>query len=76
MGLQHHAFNVLVCVGIRFRGDFVQRVPNSTWFRAGASAMGRFGKLFWRADIGLDLALNEDDVITYSPVFRISQPEH
>ena len=34
--------------------------------------MGRAGKLFWRADVGLDLALKEDDNITYSPVFRIN----
>jgi hypothetical protein len=52
-------------------GDLVQRIPNSTWLRLGASPMGRSGKLFWRADVGLDLALNEDNTPTYSPVFHL-----
>jgi len=52
-------------------GDLVQRVPESTWFRLGLSPMGRSGLLFWRADIGLDLALDED-ASDLSPVFRIN----
>ncbi len=52
-------------------GDFVQRQPNSTWLRLGVSPMGRGGILFWRADIGLDLALDEDSS-DLSPFFRIN----
>ena len=52
-------------------GDLVQRVPDSTWFRFGLSPMGRVGTLFWRADVGLDLALDEDSS-DISPVFRIN----
>ncbi|HSK05494.1 MAG TPA: hypothetical protein VK932_29810 [Kofleriaceae bacterium] len=52
-------------------GNLVQRVPNSSWFRMGVSPMGRAGKLFWRADVGLDLALEEDDS-DLSPIFRIN----
>ena len=52
-------------------GDLVQRIPNSSWFRLGVSPMGRSGKLFWRADLGIDLALDED-TSDISPVFRIN----
>jgi hypothetical protein len=52
-------------------GDLVQRVPDSTWFRIGVSPMGRAGTLFWRADVGLDLALDEHSS-NLSPVFRIN----
>lgn len=54
-------------------GDLVQRVPNSTWLRLGVSPMGREGKLFWRADFGLDLAIDDDngggDI---SPILRLN----
>lgn len=53
-------------------GDLVQRWPNSTWLRLGASPMGSFGPLFWRLDLGLDLALDEDDAAELSPVFRLN----
>jgi hypothetical protein len=54
-------------------GDLVQRITDSTWLRLGASPMGRAaGKLFWRADVGIDLALDEDNTPTLSPVFRVS----
>lgn len=53
-------------------GDFVQRVPDSSWFRIGVSPMGRAGRLFWRVDVGLDLALDEDAFLTYSPIFRVN----
>ncbi len=53
-------------------GDFVQRVQNSTWVRLGLSPMGRIGSLFWRADAGIDLALDEDNAIEYSPVFHLN----
>ena len=52
-------------------GDLVQRTPDSTWLRLGVSPMGRSGILFWRADVGLDLALEENDS-SLSPVFRIN----
>lgn len=52
-------------------GNLVQRVPDSSWFRIGVSPMGRAGKLFWRADVGLDLAL-EEDRSDLSPIFRIN----
>jgi len=54
-------------------GDLVQRWPNSTWLRLGFSPMGREGKLFWRADVGLDLAIDDDnggDEI--SPILRLN----
>jgi len=54
-------------------GDLVQRWPNSTWLRLGFSPMGREGKLFWRADVGLDFALDDDngggDI---SPILRLN----
>jgi len=53
-------------------GDLVQRWPNSTWLRLGVSPMGRQGKLFWRADLGLDLALDDDNADEISPVFRFN----
>ncbi|MGN6103594.1 MAG: hypothetical protein ACTHU0_00575 [Kofleriaceae bacterium] len=52
-------------------GDLVQRVPNSTWLRLGVSPTGRSGKLFWRADLGIDLALDEDDT-DLSPIVRLN----
>lgn len=54
-------------------GDLVQRWPNSTWLRFGFSPMGREGKLFWRADVGLDLALDDDNGgDSISPVLRLN----
>lgn len=56
-------------------GDLVQRLPNSTWLRVGLSPMGRSGKVFWRADIGLDLAIddeNDTNVGDLAPIFRVN----
>ncbi len=54
-------------------GDLVQRVPNATWLRLGLSPMGRSGKLFWRADVGLDLAIADDnDAGDIAPIFRLN----
>jgi hypothetical protein len=54
-------------------GDLVQRWPNSTWLRLGLSPMGRSGKLFWRADVGLDLAIDDDNNAgDIAPVFRVN----
>jgi hypothetical protein len=54
-------------------GDLVQRVPNSTWLRLGASPMGRSGQLFWRADVGLDLVISDDNNGgAISPVLRLN----
>lgn len=53
-------------------GDLVLRWPDSTWLRLGASPMGRAGILFWRADVGLDLALDDDDAVEISPVLRVN----
>ncbi len=53
-------------------GDFVHRIQNSTWLRLGMSPMGRVGSLFWRADAGIDLALDEDNAIEYSPVIHLN----
>ncbi len=52
-------------------GDVVQRIPDSTWLRIGVSPMGRSGGLFWRADVGVDIALDGDrnDI---SPMFRVN----
>lgn len=47
----------LVQTSVPRYGDFVQRWPDSTWLRFGVSPMGRAGKLFWRADVGLDAAI-------------------
>ncbi len=52
-------------------GNLVHRVTNSGWFRLGVSPMGRAGKLFWRADVGIDLAFDEDDS-DLSPIFRVN----
>lgn len=52
-------------------GDLVQRVPDSTWLRLGVSPMGRAGKLFWRIDVGADLALDEE-TSDLSPLFRFN----
>ncbi|MBA3457503.1 MAG: hypothetical protein H0T42_30760 [Deltaproteobacteria bacterium] len=55
-------------------GDLVQRLPDSTWLRLGLSPMGRSGKLFWRADLGIDLAIDDEDnnVGDIAPIFRIN----
>lgn len=55
-------------------GDFVLRDPNTTWLRLGVSPMGRSGNFLWRADLGIDLALNDDnpDAFQYSPVMHLS----
>lgn len=53
-------------------GDLVQRIPDSTWLRLGGSAMGRRGPLFWRGDLGLDIALDDDNIDKISPVFRLN----
>lgn len=54
-------------------GDLVQRWPDSTWLRLGVSPMGRSGILFWRADLGLDLALDDDNAAgDISPVLRLN----
>jgi hypothetical protein len=42
-------------------GDLVDRWPNSTWLRLGVSPMGRASMFFWRADVGIDLMLDDDD---------------
>lgn len=53
--------------------DIVHRVPNSTWLRFGISPMGRSGGLFWRVDLGLDLALDEDNgAQNISPIMRFN----
>ena len=51
--------------------DVPLHVTNSTWLRMGLSPMGRARNLFWRADIGLDLALDEDNAVELSPVFHL-----
>ncbi len=55
-------------------GDLVQRWPNSTWLRLGVSPMGTAGPVFWRADLGLDLMLDDDDDTgaDISPVLRVN----
>jgi hypothetical protein len=53
-------------------GDLVQRWPNSTWLRFGLSPMGKAGALFWRADVGLDLALDDDNNNDISPAFHLN----
>lgn len=52
-------------------GDLPLRVIDSTWLRFGISPMGRAGTLFWRADAGLDLALDEDSS-DLSPIFHVN----
>jgi hypothetical protein len=54
--------------------DFVLRDPNSTWLRLGLSPMGRSGNFLWRADVGIDLALDDDNAneFQYSPVLHLS----
>jgi hypothetical protein len=52
--------------------DLVDRWPNSTWLRAGFSPMGRASIIFWRADLGVDLMIDDqDDVSDISPVVRV-----
>lgn len=51
--------------------DLPQRVIQSTWLRLGISPMGRSGSLLWRADAGLDLALDEDSS-DISPIFHVN----
>lgn len=52
--------------------DLVDRIHDSTWLRLGASPMGRVGKIFWRADLGIDVALDEDNDPTLSPAFYVN----
>lgn len=55
-------------------GDLVQRWPNSTWLRLGFSPMGSYGPFFWRADVGIDLMIDDDDglALGLSPVLRLN----
>lgn len=54
-------------------GDLVHRVIDTTWLRLGVSPMGRSGMFLWRADLGLDLELDDDDgAASISPVFRLN----
>lgn len=55
-------------------GDFVLRWPNSTWLRMAFSPMGRAGIFYWRADVGLDLMLDDDDGLAtdISPIVRVN----
>jgi len=64
--------------GYQFFGAFTRlsdaalHVTNSTWARLGFSPMGRSGNFLWRADIGLDLALDEDNNNEYSPILYLN----
>jgi hypothetical protein len=49
--------------------DIVNRIPESTWLRLGFSPMGRKGKLFWRGDLGVDIALDDDNTDSASPAY-------
>jgi len=51
--------------------DAPLRVLDSTWLRFGISPMGRAGSFLWRADAGLDLALDEDQS-DLSPIFHLN----
>jgi hypothetical protein len=51
--------------------DLPLRVIESTWLRLGLSPMGRAGSFVWRADAGIDLALDED-ASDLSPIFHLS----
>jgi hypothetical protein len=51
--------------------DLPHRVVNSTWLRLGISPMGRSGSFLWRADAGIDLALDEDST-DISPIFHVN----
>jgi hypothetical protein len=55
-------------------GDLVDRWPNSTWLRLGVSPMGRASMFFWRADVGLDLMIDDDDGAgaDISPLVRVN----
>jgi hypothetical protein len=52
--------------------DIALHVTSSTWARLGFSPMGRSGRLLWRADIGIDLALDEDNAVEYSPILHLN----
>lgn len=51
--------------------DVPLRTLDSTWLRLGVSPMGRAGNFLWRADAGIDLALDEDSS-DYSPIFHLN----
>jgi hypothetical protein len=61
-----------LAAGTRY-SDLVDRVPNSTWLRAGFSPMGRANIFFWRADLGVDLMIDDQDgdAVDISPVIRV-----
>ena len=52
--------------------DYVDRNVESTWLRLGFSPMGRTGKLFWRGDIGVDVALDDDSSLSVSPAYYVN----
>jgi hypothetical protein len=52
--------------------DAALHVTNSMWLRLGMSPMGRSGNFLWRADIGADLALDEDNAVEVSPIFYLN----
>jgi hypothetical protein len=51
--------------------DLPHRLIDSTWLRLGISPMGRSGSFLWRADAGIDLALDEDTT-DISPIFHVN----
>ena len=55
-------------------GDLVLRWPDSTWLRLAVSPMGRAGIFYWRADVGLDVMVDDDDdtAADISPVVRVN----
>lgn len=52
--------------------DLVDRIHETTWLRLGFSPMGRQGKLFWRGDIGIDIALDDDNTNSLSPAYYVN----
>jgi hypothetical protein len=52
--------------------DVALHTIDSTWLRIGLSPMGRSGKLLWRADVGIDLALDEPETNEISPILHIN----
>jgi len=53
-------------------GDLVQAWPHTTWLRMSASPTARFGPLFVRGDLGVDVTIAHDDnYVKVGPIVRL-----
>jgi hypothetical protein len=52
--------------------DLVSVAPDTTWLRLGASPLHRAGMFFARADLGLDIVIDQPDDSDVDPLFHVN----